>query len=378
MDVFEENDISLAILTETWFRSGRELDNELLDLQSAENISLITKNRCSRGSGVAVAYRSNQINMKEFKLHNNNFEIVCAVGSSGTTKRKIAVLSIYIPPRQKVATTAKLKECVSDGISKLKTIFDNPLIIIGGDTNNRRLAAILEDHADLAVVQAPATRLGAKLDETVCNFLQNVKQCSVAAPLETESGTRSDHGIVLVKAELDNHHHFSKRSFIYRPITEAGKEKIVRAVALQDWAGVCRGDASESAEALRVCLDELIADCFPAVTVRIKSSDHPWITKAVKKQIRRRKRVFAREGRSEKWKKLKKETEELIKKKKAEYFEKIKQKTLNARNAKAYYIAVKMLNCKEVPEVWNVRVLFPGKTDGEIATILADYFNRIS
>ena len=37
-----------------------------------------------------------------------------------------------------------------------------------------------------------------------------------------------------------------------------------------------------------------------------------------------------------------------------------------------------MLSGKEAPVVWNIRVLYPGKSDTEIAEDLAQHFNRIS
>ena len=37
-----------------------------------------------------------------------------------------------------------------------------------------------------------------------------------------------------------------------------------------------------------------------------------------------------------------------------------------------------MLNCKEAPKPWDIRVLFPGLSDDDIADKLAAYFNRIS
>ena len=53
---------------------------------------------------------------------------------------------------------------------------------------------------------------------------------------------------------------------------------------------------------------------FPLITVRRKSSDCPWVNNRIRKLIRRRKGVYRREGRSGKWRRLKRITDELIKK----------------------------------------------------------------
>ena len=107
------------------------------------------------GGGGAVAFNTNALNLKEFKLPGNNFEMVCAVGSSAASNRKIAIISIYIPPKQRVETTSKLKDCLSDGINKLKCTYNDPIIIIGGDTNNRSLSNLVIDFPDIQVVDAP-------------------------------------------------------------------------------------------------------------------------------------------------------------------------------------------------------------------------------
>ena len=314
IELFNEYELSAAILTETWFKNGRNLNNELLDLECAEDISIIARNRSSRGGGVAIAYNNISLNMKEYKIPGNTFEMVCAIGNTSKSQRKIAIVSIYVPPRQRVATTAKLKACLADGINKLKTSFDNPIILIGGDTNKRSLDKILEDFDDIKIIDAPATRNGAKLDETACNF--EIESCTAMPPLQSPEGITSDHNVLLCRSFLSSGHHFTKKTFTYRPITDEGKKKFQELVVEFNWEAICRGNSSEAADELREVLDKMVHDCFPLVTVNTKSTDDPWITKAVKKLIRRRRRVFVKEGRSERWKRLKKQTEEMIEEKK--------------------------------------------------------------
>ena len=166
IESFDEYDLSVALLTETWFSSGRDLERERLDLEYGENVALITKNRPGRGGGVAVAYDTAKMVMKEFKFPGNKYELVCAVGNSTAGNRKVAAIAVYIPPNQKKNETKKLPDCISDGISKLKSTYDNLMIVIGGDTNNRRLQHILADFPDMQLLDNPPTRSSAVLDET--------------------------------------------------------------------------------------------------------------------------------------------------------------------------------------------------------------------
>ena len=45
IEIFEEYDLTIAVLSETWFESGVKLVSELKELEWGENISLIAKNR---------------------------------------------------------------------------------------------------------------------------------------------------------------------------------------------------------------------------------------------------------------------------------------------------------------------------------------------
>ena len=66
-------------------------------MEMGEDIKFITKNRgAGRGGGVAVAFNKNKMDLKEFKFPGNKFELVCAVGNSTESNRKLAFISIYI------------------------------------------------------------------------------------------------------------------------------------------------------------------------------------------------------------------------------------------------------------------------------------------
>ena len=52
--------------------------------------------------------------------------------------------------------------------------------------------------------------------------------------------------------------------------------------------------------------------CYPYRVIRRRSNEAPWITNAIRKKMRIRLRVFLREGRSEKWKRINKEIQKMI------------------------------------------------------------------
>ena len=304
--MFDEFDLSFAVITETWFKSGKQLTEELAELKDSEDIGIIARNRMTRGGGVAVAYRTTKANVKEFKLPSNTFEMVCVVDNTTATNRKVAIIALYVPPRQRVATTLKMRDCLVDRINKLKIAYDDPMIFVAGDTNNRTMMDLMSDFSDISTVTTLPTRGTALLDEVACNFTQYVTNTLVKHPLQAEDGTNSDHSAVLVKTKIPTMHHFTKRKFRHQPITTEGRERFVREVTLMDWSPVYKECPSAASDALWNILKKLTDDCFPWVERTIKSTDAPWITPEGKRKVRRRKRICAREGRSERWYRAKK------------------------------------------------------------------------
>ena len=171
------------------------------------------------------------------------------------------------------------------------TCHDNLIIIVAGDTNKRSLCELLSDTPELVIVPTPPTRGTAVLDEIATNIPDNITECVTMPPLQSETGTYSDHDIVLLSTKISSTHHFTKRSFKHRPITEKGKEKFIAAIVLTDWTFMMRDTSSESANALCQMLDGLVADCFPEVTTSIKSTDGPWISRGVRRRARRKRNL---------------------------------------------------------------------------------------
>ena len=54
---------------------------------------------------------------------------------------------------------------------------------------------------------------------------------------------------------------------------------------------------------------------------KIRSTDDPWISDNIQSLIRRRKRVFKKQGRSAKWRKIKTKTDRMICERKKKYYD---------------------------------------------------------
>ena len=86
-DCFEEKELDLAIITETWFQTGeshkiavRDFDDRFSLDMMCRNRSMVAANGCQYGE-VAIACRQRSLKLKGFPLHNpQDFEILAAHG----------------------------------------------------------------------------------------------------------------------------------------------------------------------------------------------------------------------------------------------------------------------------------------------------------
>ena len=103
------------------------------------------------------------------------------------------------------------------------------------------------------------------------------------------------------------------------------------------------------------------------------------MTHGILDMIDKRKSVYETDQkRSPRWRKLKSLTEKMIKEKKSEFIEGLKQKAIDARKSAHFFKAVSMFKDQEKPPTWSVSHLFPSTTDGEVSEKVAEFFNEIS
>ena len=261
----------------------------------------------------------------------------------------------------------------------MKDRLDDPLIVLTGDLNRRDISPAIADFPDLIKISTGATRGSATLDVTYTNFNGLISETNTLPPHESNDGNSvSDHNIVHVALAKPVSHHFVKRSFTFRPITEHGKTKFKRELLACDWESIRGKDSSQSAEKLCALLDYLTNICFPEKTRTVKNCDKPWMTRQIKLLTRRKRREYAKKRRSTKWRLLNTETEALIKAARLKFFNKMKKQAKESKNSRQFFRAIDVLKKKdETWSPWTINDLFPGHKDGEIAEKVASYFNRI-
>ena len=118
-------------------------------------------------------------------------------------------------------------------------------------------------------------------------------------------------------AGLERTSSFQWVTYSYRFYNKDSADLFGNWVILHDWACVTSLEGSNAkAEAYQSEVIDTIETLFPLKTTKRKSGDLPWVNNAIRKRIRQRKAVYKREGRSATWRRLKKITDGMLKKRK--------------------------------------------------------------
>ena len=377
VNYFEEYNLSACLISETWMRQDRDTDGILEEVENGAHISMIRRDRGRRGGGVAIAFDVRKMKLTKYRVNTRGFELVCATGKINNESRKLAVIAVYLPPKQTKNKTKEFCEVISDIIGKLKIELKDPYIILAGDINKKNIKPAFEEYTDIKQGPSLATRGGTALDLVFTNLGDPTKVRS-RPPLNADSGPKSDHNVLVLHHRLSHRHNFRKITIKHRRITEEGVKNFNRNVTLVDWRGIEGDNPSETVNRVNSVLLKIMDKHLQWRSFVIKSTDKKWMTPKIRRLIKIRKRVFKNEGRSKTWKRLKKEIQKLIKIAKSEHFDKIKKLAHEANNPSSYFRAMKKMSSEETTKQWDIRNLFPGLSDAEIAEKVAVFFMRIS
>ena len=377
IDMFREEDASIVSISETWLKDGKLNDCNVADLEEAQQISLIVKNRARRGGGLAIAYDMRVIKLKKFPLTTKH-EFVCASGNMIGTKRSVFVLSYYIPPAMTAAATREMTIEMEDAVSKAKAKLGDPIIIVSGDANKKLSPLSFANFPDLKLIDVGPTRAGASLLKCHSNINALIREKYVSAPLQSDEGVDSDHACIVCKSDIPKRDNFRKTTFTFRPYTIAGEEKFGSLLASTDWSQIMTGNASTAADKFADLLSTYTNACFPEKRRTVKSTDLPWITARFLRKVKQRKRCYKEERRSRRWKELKKESDAILLEEKEKFLEKIEVETSASGSSRNFFKAVNRLKHREAPKPWTVRDMFPGEDCRNISEKVAEHFNKIS
>ena len=149
-------------------------------------------------------------------------------------------------------------------------------------------------------------------------------------------------------------------------------------LASVDWGCLSGTESSGMVEIFDQKISELYDQYFPERTVKTRSSDLPWVTKRIKRIIRRKKRRYKRSGKDRTWVYIDRFLQDELRQNRIRHLDKVKKKVLDNKNPRAYHAAINLLKEKAPLPRWSPNALFPDKSDQEVAEECASFFNAIS
>ena len=329
----------MAVITESWLRDS-EVEGLEQELLLGAGLGLLVRNRDPNDNGVsyggvALLWRVSRGNFKRLDIKNTEgYEVLAAAGSVKGQARKLIVIACYLPPSYTKPRGAGALEFVEKIVLDMKRTYNDPYIIVTGDFNQWRMAAVLDNFPDISEVPVGNTRGNRSIDKVFCNMGRSVKEAGTVLPLEAEDEEgnlrRSDHRVVFCRFDLKRQKNYSWEVFTYRRCNDELVKKFKEWLVFHDWAEVKNNHTSdEKAEAYQRTVVDAMNEFFPERTVRRKSTDPPWMDKRTLDLIEDRRRLYVEEGgRTGNWKEKKEETRQAVKKRKREFFDKQKDTLL--------------------------------------------------
>ena len=314
----EQEEVDVLFMSESWERDNLTLD-KIIKLDNHAIISNVSQ-RKGRGGRPAIF-----ANNKKFEVQNITNTLIqipwgveavwCLLTpknvSNASKIQKIACCAVYSKPNSKKKTLSL--DHISDAYNILRTKFGRGLhFVIAGDTNDLKLDSILSLDFNFVQVVKEWTRMDppAILDPVIMTLSKYYQEPLCLEPLDSDpdkNGVKSDHRIVLCRPinTINNKCIRNIREVKVRPFPQSGIDKLREWFIDETWDQVYSAEsAHEKARIFQKILVDKLYEIFPEKIRKISSDDQPWVTFKLKKLDRRRKRIYHKERKSEKWKNL--------------------------------------------------------------------------
>ena len=389
-DYFTETEMSVAVVSETWFYKCEALQQLLIRAEHKDGLGMINNFRSKRktnanpGGGISIIYKKSMLELKPVPVNVKGQEICLAEGKLRGQSRPIYIVGCYLSTRLTKTEAKKYINVLSDVVGELETKKPNAEIIVAGDFNRADLDPMLDLHPRLKLVRTPPTRKEANLDLIATTLYSNLESVSYVPPLEPDdgqAGVRSDHDFLMCSFSVATCHDFRDRSFTNRVLDEKARDKYVEIMSGVDWEeeiGQVENGIDEYVEAFHRVILGALDRAAPAIKRKRKSTDKPWVTDNFKKMADRRKRLFKTTGRTGPWKRFKSITARMSEEKKLKFYEKEAEKLSQTGSHQLPYSALSKISERDDTGQFEVESLWPDQPRRDILSKLAAYFSGIS
>ena len=315
----KQREIDLTFISESFERESWPLSDLLEDLTESEYtiISNVHQRREKGGRPGLV------VNNKNYHVQNLTQSVInvpwgceivwCVLTPKNIQKdddkiQKIVCGSFYSKPGSKYKS--KLLDHISDTYNYLSTKYKKGLHwILARDANDLKLDSLLSLDPNMKQVVQDQTRLRSKppgiLDPILTTLSDYYQRPICLPPLRSDSQmSESDHLIVFMEpiSAINNKPARQLRHVTVRRYPISQMTKFGDVLKIYDWSELYEAETShKKAEILQKSLLDQLNFFMPEKIVTFSNSDKEYFTPELKSLDRKRKRVYSRQGKSEKW-----------------------------------------------------------------------------
>ena len=372
---FENTDLVFGIFIETWLNE-KNIKNVKDELENCFGLGILSKNRTTRGGGVAVIYKKKDITFAYHVFFTGSFEILAAKAKLPAANKLLYVFALYYPPNMLADQVEKMNDLIVDEVLRIQIEGKNAIFVIAGDMNGKNCDCFLEIPS-IKLIDTDPTRKDKKLD--LCYTNAYIAQTSVRCPLWSYEGVDSDHRTVHYSAVFHTKKHtYSKIK--RRIMSKAGSEKFVELAKNVDWLEINgKQGVNGKVDWFHEKIENIKNECFPLKTSRIRSDEDPWINDKIRSMIRFRDQTFREKGRGAEWKVEMWKVREKMRDAKKAFYDREVEKIYGARDKRSLaYTALKNISCPYRQKPWSITDIDPGKEEVDIVEDLAEYFNNVA
>ena len=348
-----------------------------------------TRPRGKRGGGAAIIVNKQKFNAQKLDIYiPHKLEIIWAIlkpKSEAAKIKNIILCSFYSPPRSRLMN--KLKDHIIGTLQMLTTKYPGCGIFVGGDKNKMNISSLLNNNLKLKQIVSKPTRKNEILDIILTNLYPYYNSPIILPPVQPDvagQGVPSDHSVPLVVPHTDPsippQRHY--RTIITRPLPDSKVRNFGQWITSEKWdcVNACEGDPSQQVYNFEKIVQQKLDEFLPQKIVKIGIEDKPFMTNELKKLKRLRMREYVRNGKSEKYIKLREEFKVKFKKESQLFLRKNVDSLKESDPGKAYNVLKRMGAMPGELEDSSTFTLpsFENLSPEQAAEKIADHFSKIS
>ena len=392
-----DNCIDILLLTET------KLDSHVNpDLYALDNYHIMTRHRNRHGGGVAAYFKSTIATKRLPDLELEGIEWIWSLVKTQTDV--ILICCLYLPPNLTSSLLSDFLDTLTESVSLAQAYNPTSLFILGdfnagnnylSETYSAKCSNIfafetyLKDTVHslnlIQLIDQPTriTQTTANLRDLILTSNTNiVKDSGVLPPF-----SQIDHFPTFVTLDLT----ITSPKTTYKRIwnyANMDTDKLSQLLIHTDWDSILDQDVDKAATDFTQTLLAAAAEAIPIKTIRIRAQDKPWVDATLRREIRKRDRLFRLAQRHktdyhwDNWRRHRNLTTSLNKKLKENHLQsQVNILLLSKKNPHEYHRTLKNMmgrsQAETIPPLIGPDGI-PLTQDSDKADLLGDFFARQS